>query len=106
MFFPLIYWIVLPLLAAWFVIRWIKKTAPLVPPDDVSALFGERPLEKRWFRAVSRGPRGLAVLGDFEKMPDAVDRAYQGKEEAQSRGEKASFLVYNDKTELLEQVDS
>ena len=48
----------------------------------------------------------MSALGDFEKQPDAVDRAYLGKEEAQKAGVKASFLVYNHKAELLEQVDS
>lgn len=106
MFMPLVYWIVLPILAGWLVIRWIKKHAPLLPPDDIAALFAAAPIEKKWFRAVRRGPEGVSALGDFEKQPDAVDRAYLGKEQAQAKGEKASFLVYNDKAELLEQVDS
>lgn len=106
MFFPLIYWVVLPLFAAWLVIRWINKTAPLVPAADVAALFAARPLEKRWFRAARRAGGELSLLGDYEKMPEAVDRAYLGKEEAQKAGETASFLVFNDKAELLEQVDA
>ncbi|MDX6770798.1 MAG: hypothetical protein SF051_14780 [Elusimicrobiota bacterium] len=106
MFFPLLYWVVGPIVLGWLVVRWINKTAPLVPAPDVAALFAEKPLEKRWFRAARRGAGGLALLGDFEKMPEAVDRAYLGKEEAQKAGEKASFLVFNDKAELLEQVDS
>ena len=106
MFMPLIYWVVLPIIAGWLVIRWIKKHAPLLPPDDIAALFAASPVEKKWFRAIKRGPQGLLALGDFEKQPDAVDRAYLGKEQAQAKGEKAAFLVYNDKAELLEQVDS
>ena len=39
MFFPLIYWVVLPLLAGWLVVRWIKKHAPLVVPPDIAALY-------------------------------------------------------------------
>lgn len=106
MFFPLIYWIVLPLVAAWLVIRWINKKAPLLAPDDVAALFAAQPLEKRWFRAVRRDAGGVSALGDYETQPDAVDRAYLGREQAQKAGEKASFLVYNAKAELLQQVDS
>lgn len=106
MLFPLIYWIVLPLVAAWLVIRWINAKAPRRAPDDVAALFAERPLEKRCFRALRRDAGGLVVLGDFENQPDAVDRAYLGKEQAQKAGERAAFLVYNHKLELLEQVDS
>jgi hypothetical protein len=106
MFFPLIYWIVLPMLAAWFVVRWIKKAAPLTPPLDVRDLFDKSPIEPKWFRAARRDARGLAPLGDFEKQMEAVDAAYAGKEKAQAAGEKAAFLVFNDKAELLEQVDS
>ncbi len=103
---PLLYWVVAPIFMGWLVIRWIKKHAPLTPPSDVAALFAASPIEKKWFRAARRGAEGLTALGDFEKQPDAVDRAYLGKEQAQAKGEKASFLVFNDKAELLEQVDS
>lgn len=106
MLFPLIYWVVLPLVVAWLVIRWINVKAPLRPAEDVAALFAEKPLEKRCFRALRRDQNGLTLLGDFENQPDAVDRAYLGKEQAQKAGEKAAFLVYNHKVELLEQVDS
>lgn len=106
MFFPLIYWVVLPLVCGWLVIRWINKHAPLRPADDVAALFAAEPLEKRRFRALRRDAKGLVSLGDFDNQPDAVDRAYLGKEQAQKAGEKASFLVFNHKAELLEQVDA
>ena len=107
MFFPLIYWIVLPLVAGWLVVRWIKKHSPLVVAAEVAALYAERPIEKKWFRAARRDRGGLLHwLGDFEKQPEAVDAAYRGKEEAQRAGEKAAFLVFNDKAELLEQVNS
>lgn len=106
MLFPLIYWIVLPLVAAWLVIRWINKHAPLTAPADVAELFSAHPLEKRRFRALRRDAAGLTLLGDFDNQPDAVDRAYLGKEQAQKAGEKAAFLVYNSSAELLEQVDA
>jgi hypothetical protein len=106
MFFPLIYWIGLPMLLAYFVVRWIDKTAPLVPPLDVRDFFDKNPIEKKWFRAARRDGKGLASLGDFEKQMEAVDAAYAGKEKAQAAGEKAAFLVFNDKAELLEQIDS
>ena len=105
MFFPLIYWVVVPILLGVFVIRWIQKH-PLPKPADVEELFAREPLERRWFRAARRDARGLAALGDFEKQIEAVDAAYAGKEKAQAAGEKAQFLVFNDKAELLEQVDS
>lgn len=107
MFFPLIYWIVLPLFFAWLVVRWLKKSSPYVPSPEVAALFAERPIEPKWFRAARRDGGGLLRwLGDFEKQPEAVDAAYAAKEAAVAAGEKAEFLVFNSKAELLEQVDS
>jgi len=106
MFFPLIYWIAIPMFFGWLLIRWIKKAAPLTPAPDVRDLFDRAPIEKRWFRAARRDAAGLASLGDFEKQIDAVDAAYLGKEKAQAAGAKAQFLVFNDKAELLEEVDS
>ena len=105
MFFPLIYWVVLPLFLASLVVRWIKKTAPLTPAPDVRELFDRTPIEPKYFRAARRDARGLASLGDFEKQMEAVEAAYAGKEKAQVAGENASFLVFNDKAELLEQID-
>jgi len=107
MFFALLYWIVAPLFLAWLVVRWLKRASPLVVPPEVAALFSERPIEPKWFRAARRDAGGpLRWLGDFEKQPEAVDAAYAGKEEAAKAGEKASFLVFNAQAELLEQVDS
>ena len=107
MLFPIIYWIVMPMFIGWLVVRWLKTSSPLAVPPEVSALFAERPIEKKWFRAARRDKGGLLRwLGDYEKQPEAVDAAYAGKESAQAAGEKASFLVFNDKAELLEQVDS
>ncbi len=106
MFFPLIYWVVLPIVFGWLVVRWIKSASPLQVPDDVAALYVEKPIERKWFRAARRDGAGLTWLGDFEKQPEAVEAAYRGKEEAQRAGEKAAFQVFNDKAELLEQVDN
>ena len=106
MLFPLIYWIVLPLFLAWLVVRWIKKAAPLTPAPDVRDLFDRGPIEPKHFRAARRDAAGLAAIGDFEKQMEAVDAAYAGKEKAQAAGKKAEFLVFNDKAELLEQIDS
>ncbi|MBI3289703.1 MAG: hypothetical protein HYZ74_09325 [Elusimicrobia bacterium] len=106
MFFPLIYWVVMPILFGWLVVRWLKKSSPTVIPQEVRALFAERPIEKKWFRAARLDGKTLLWLGDYEKQPEAVEAAYRGKEEAQRAHEKASFLVFNDQAELLEQVDS
>jgi hypothetical protein len=107
MFFPLIYWVVLPIFLGWLVVRWLKTSHPVPTPPEVTALFAEKPIEPKWFRAAKRDAGGrLSFLGDFEKQPEAVDAAYAGKEKSQAAGEKASFLVFNAKAELLEQVDS
>ncbi len=106
MFFPLIYWVVLPLIIAGLVVRWIKKAAPLIPKPDVRDLFDRAPIEPKWFRAARRDAKSLVSLGDYEKQMEAVEAAYAGKEKAQAAGEKAEFLVFNDKAELLEQIDS
>jgi hypothetical protein len=106
MFFPLIYWIVIPIFLASLLVKWIKRAAPLTPPPDVRDFFDRSPIETKWFRAARRDAKGLTSLGDFEKQIDAVDAAYAGKEKAQAAGEKAEFLIFNDKLELLEQVDS
>lgn len=107
MFFPLIYWVVFPIFLGWLVVRWIKKHAPIPVAPETAALFAERPIEKKWYRAARRDHGGLLRwLGDFEKQDEAVDAAYAGKEAAEKAGEKAAFLVFNDKAELLQQVDS
>jgi hypothetical protein len=106
MFFPLIYWIVVPLVFAWLVVRWINKTAPRTAPLDVRDLFDRQPIERKYFRAARRDANALVLLGDFEKQMEAVEAAYADKEKAVASGRKAEFLVFNDKAELLEQVDS
>lgn len=106
MFFPLIYWIVIPIFFAVMVVKWINKTAPRTPPLEVRDFFDRHPIEPKWFRAARRDGKGLTLLGDFEKQMEAVDAAYADKERAQAAGEKAEFLVFNDKADLLEQVDS
>ena len=105
MFFPLIYWVVLPIVVGALVVRWIQKS-PRAQPRDVRDLFDSRPIERKMFRAARRDAAGLTMLGDFESQPEAVDAAYAGKEKAQASGVKAEFLVFNDKAELLEQINS
>ena len=101
-----LYYVVLPIIAGAYVIKLIKKHgAPTITPD-VAALYAATPVQKKWYRAARRDAAGLAVLGDFETQLEAVDRAYLGKEQAQKAGQKASFLVLNDKGDVYQQVDS
>lgn len=103
----LFYYVVLPMLGGYYVIKLIKKHGGSTVPPEVTALYAVQPVEKKWYRAARRDQNNrLTVLGDFETQLEAVDRAYLGKEEAQKAGEKASFLVLNDKGEVYQQVDS
>ena len=106
MFFPLIYWVFMPLFFGWLIVRWLKKNAPSTTTPEMRDFFDRQPIERKWFRAARRNGRDLTLIGDFEKQMEAVDAAYAAKERAQAAREKAEFLVFNDKAELLEQVDS
>lgn len=102
----LFYYIALPFLAAWLVMKFIRKYGASPIPEEVARLYAEAPLEKGWYRVIQRGPAGQRLLGDFEKHDAAVEKAYKERELAQVTGEKAAFLVLNDKGEALEEVDS
>jgi len=104
---PLIlYYLVLPFLAAWALLLFLRRYAPHDIPDDIQGLYEQKPLEKGWFRVVRRDHKALRHLGDFETQGEAVESAYRGREEAQEAREKAAFLVLDDKGEVLEEVDS
>jgi hypothetical protein len=100
------YYIILPFVASYYLIKWLKKNAAQDIPDDVKRLYAEKPVERKWLRAVRRDTSGLRWLGDFETRQEAVESAYQGRKDALAAREQASFIVLNDKGEALEQVDS
>lgn len=102
----ILFLIVLPVLALVYVPRLAKKYFKSELPEDIRRLYGERAVEKGWYRAARRDHKGLRLLGDFETQLEAVDRAYLGKEEALKAGDRASFLVLDDKGAVLQQVDS
>lgn len=106
MIFPILYWLCLPFLSAWLVLRFIRKYGQRPPAEDIARLVSERPIEKKWFRTVRRGQDGLTLLGDFETHADAVDAAYLGRKNARAEGRAAAFLVLNDKAETLEEIAS
>lgn len=99
-------WFVLPLLLFYLVLKLLRKYAPNTVPTDVRALCASDPIEKRWFRVLRRDHAGLMKLADCEKQDEAVERAYLGKEQAEAAKSAASFLVLNDKGELLQQIDA
>lgn len=100
------YYVILPIAAGAFLIRWLKKVSPARVDPDVAALYAQKPVEKKWFRAVRRDHKGLRSLGDYETRLEAVEAAYQGRKDAMAAGDKASFIVLDDKGYALEQVDS
>lgn len=102
----LFYYLVLPFLAAGLVLKFLSKYGKTQVAEDIRSLCAERPIEKKFFRAVRRDHKGLRFLGDFETHMDAVDGAYAARKEASASGEKAAFLVLNDRGETLEEVDS
>lgn len=105
--FLVFYYLILPFLLAWVVIKYLKKHAPSTIPEDVLRLYAAKPVERKWFRAARRDHKGLHPLGDFEKQPEAVEAAYQGLKDARAAGETgASFIVLNDKGDTLEQIDA
>lgn len=100
------YYIVLPFCLAALLLKLLRRygARPLAP--DIAELCAKSPIQKKSFRALRRDGQGLALLGDFETQPEAVEAAYRGKEAALRSGAKASFLVLNDKAETLEQIDA
>ena len=102
----LVYYLVLPFVLASLVLKFLRKYGKTTVAEDIRALCAERPIEKKWFRAVSRGHEGLRHLGDFETHGEAVDAAYAARKQAAAAGSPAAFLVLNPKAETLEEVDS
>lgn len=100
------YYLVLPFLLAGLLLRLLRRYAPKLDDAAILELYGKHPLEKKWFRAVRRDARGLRLLGDSETHGEAVENAYRAKEAAVAAGEKAEFIVLNDRAEILEEVDS
>ena len=99
-------WFVLPFVVFWGLMKLIRKYAPDPVPADIRALCAADPIERRWFRVVRRDKTGLMKLADCEKQDEAVEKAYLGKEQAEAAKSAASFLVLNDKGDILQQVDS
>lgn len=100
------YYLILPFLLAAILLRLLKKYGAKPTEPAIIELYDKQPLEKKWFRAARRDSSGLRLLGDSETQGEAVENAYRAKEAATKVGEKAEFLVLNDKAEILEQVDS
>lgn len=100
-----LYWLIVPFCLAWALVAFIKRSPRPIPPD-LAAWVAANPLPKKSFGAARRDAAGLRPLGVFEKLIEASDAAWRGKEAAQKEGVKASFLVFDPSGDVLEQVDS
>jgi hypothetical protein len=95
-----------PIFLGSYLIKYLKKHAPAEVAADVKTLYASRPVQKKWYRAVRRDAAGLRPLGDYETRGEAVEAAYQGRKDAAAAGQKAAFVVLDDKGFALEQIDS
>jgi len=102
----LFYYLVLPILAGWLVIKFIKKYGQTPLPPDLPKMLLIDPIDRRMYRALRRDAEGLRKLGDFEKHEEAVDRIYAAREEARQAGIKASLLVVNEAGETLDLIEN
>lgn len=102
----LIFYCLIPFIAAFIVLAFLGKYARRSIPDDVRKLITDKPIEQKFFRSVARDAQGLSLIGDFEKQEEAVEAIYAAKKKAKAENKAGSFQVLNDKGEALEQVDS
>jgi hypothetical protein len=103
------YYLILPFVLFWVVLRLIRKYSPDSAPEEIRELCVKDPIEPKYFRAVrldgrfGHPPVLLAKLGDFEHQEDAVDAAFAAKSQAPER-DRFSFLVLNCKGEILQEL--
>lgn len=102
----LFYYLFLPILGGWLVIKFIKRYGGQPLPADLQRMLLVDPIEKREYRALCRDGSGLTSLGDFEKHEEAVDAIYAAREAAQKAARKGSFLVVNAAGETLDLLDA
>lgn len=100
-----LYWLILPFLAAWALVTFIKRSPRPVAPD-VAALLAKEPVPPKGYGAARRDAAGLASLGAFDKLMDASDAAWKASDAAKKAGLSASFLVFDASGVVVEQVDS
>jgi len=126
MFVIIFYYLVLPFLIFAVILRLLRKYSPDSAPKEILEFYAQDPIEPKFFRAIRLDgrfptaveaalPRRRSVgrfghlpvvlnkLGDFEKQEDAVDSAFAAKSAAGETAE-SSFLVLNDKGEILQEV--
>lgn len=101
----LFYWLVLPFLLAFGLVKIIQRS-PRPVPADIKALLEKDPLPAKGWGAARRDAAGLASLGAFEKLLDASDAAWKAQAAAKAAGKKGSFLVFDAAGVVVEQADA
>lgn len=102
------FYLILPFLLSALVLRFLRRHSGKALRPEIRELYARRPVDRRHFRALrvdggwGRPGARLDPLGDFETQQEAVDAAYQGKSGRPGAG--ASWLVLNDKGEVLQEV--
>ena len=109
MFVILFYYLVLPFLLSAVIVWPIRKYSTDPVPKEIREFYAADPIDPKCFRALradgrfGHPPVLLTKLGDFENQEDAVDTAFAAKSKA-LQNSKSSFLVLNDKGEILQEV--
>ena len=103
------FYLVLPFVLFGVALRLIRKYSPDSAPKEIREHCAQDPIESKCFRAVRLDGRfehpsvRLGKLGDFEHQDDAVDAAFKAKSQAPEKAQ-SSFLVLNDKGEILQEI--
>lgn len=103
----LFYYIVLPFLLGYLVLRLIRRYGADPVPPQVRALCAEDPVEAKWFRVAEvrgdlKAGGAVAKLGDFDAQDKAVDAAYLSRGENPEPGR--SWLVLNERGDILQEI--
>ncbi|MBI4346932.1 MAG: hypothetical protein HY553_08765 [Elusimicrobia bacterium] len=103
----ILYYLVLPFLAAALVLRFIRRYGADPSPAEVRQNCASDPVEHKCFRVLEKRPgagraMGVAKVGDFDSQDKAVDAAYAGRDR---RADPAvSFLVVDEKGDVLQEI--
>ena len=100
-----LYWLIIPFILAWGLVKVIQRSPRPVAPD-VAALIAKEPVPAKFYAAARRDASGLAPLGVFEKLMEASDAAWKAQDAAKKAGLKGSFLVFDAAGVVVEQVDA
>lgn len=101
------YYLILPFLLGWLVLKLIRRYGADPVAPTVRQLCVEDPVERKWFRVAEvlgdpRAGGGVRKVSDFETQDQAVEEAYRRR--AEQAGPGRSWLVLNEKGDVLQEV--